>query len=636
MDMVLVVLIGGAPIAMPLVLRVSTEEGLREISGDNAIVTRFGGVEDTAAMDVLCLDRTRMLSLKRLSVEDAVAVAQGLTSGDIVDAAALASRRRGDLDAVDRAVVDKCGTGPAAALAERFVQLTYVPFSQSNRRAEATLLNLQTQAKFVVTKGAPQTIINLAHNADAIREAQTKILSAYASRGLRVIAIARCDDPDASPRSYALLGFVALSTYARSEAKHVLRTFAGLGIRPVIITSDPVAVGLETTRELGVGLNVRSIVGLSLWSNKDSPDAHLVEEAHVWCDVEARTKYDIVQALRLNGHVVGATGNRGCDAPSLKCAHVGIADYSASDLVIEAADIVLLCEGPSGIVSAVVGARRAVQRMRGCVVYACTTAVHTVTTFGVLAMGWQFTMPPFLVLMLALLNVGISVALTSDRSDFKSVLYVISTNVACSPCPDKLVNFAMTATALGLGLYLSASSIVFYHLILDTGWVYNKFACAASYNVSNPVDADSKMVNGILFLQVSASGQLAVLSARAHGWFWTRPPSGPLRGTIVVTQLAAILIAVYADWPFSQLYPIGWSWAGVVWVWSLVWSLPLDVLKFTVGFVAGSECVMRAVRRVEATWVLWNERRRQRLRARENAKWVKADAFKNYPWSYGR
>ena len=198
------------------------------------------------------------------------------------------------------------------------------------------------------------------------------------------------------------------------------------------------------------------------------------------------------------------------------------------------------------------------------------------------------------------------------------------------------MNFAMTATALGLGLYLSASSIVFYHLILDTGWVYNKFACAASYNVSNPVDADSKMVNGILFLQVSASGQLAVLSARAHGWFWTRPPSGPLRGTIVVTQLAAILIAVYADWPFSQLYPIGWSWAGVVWVWSLVWSLPLDVLKFTVGFVAGSECVMRAVRRVEATWVLWNERRRQRLRARENAKWVKADAFKNYPWSYGR
>lgn len=46
----------------------------------------------------------------------------------------------------------------------------------------------------------------------------------------------------------------------------------------------------------------------------------------------------------------------------------------------------------------------------------------------------------------------------------------------------------------------------------------------------------------------------------------------------------ATLIAVYANWEFARIKGIGWGWAGVIWLYSIVFYIPLDVLKFMIRY----------------------------------------------------
>lgn len=46
----------------------------------------------------------------------------------------------------------------------------------------------------------------------------------------------------------------------------------------------------------------------------------------------------------------------------------------------------------------------------------------------------------------------------------------------------------------------------------------------------------------------------------------------------------ATIIAVYANWSFARIHGIGWGWAGVIWLFSLVTYFPLDILKFIIRF----------------------------------------------------
>ena len=47
----------------------------------------------------------------------------------------------------------------------------------------------------------------------------------------------------------------------------------------------------------------------------------------------------------------------------------------------------------------------------------------------------------------------------------------------------------------------------------------------------------------------------------------------------------ATFLAVYANWGFARIEGMGWGWAGVIWLYSLVTYVPLDILKFAIRYV---------------------------------------------------
>ena len=65
----------------------------------------------------------------------------------------------------------------------------------------------------------------------------------------------------------------------------------------------------------------------------------------------------------------------------------------------------------------------------------------------------------------------------------------------------------------------------------------------------------------------------------------------------------ATLIAVYARISFADISGIGWRWAGVIWLYSLVFYVPLDFIKFIIRY-ALSEDAWNLVfdRKVSATF----------------------------------
>lgn len=49
------------------------------------------------------------------------------------------------------------------------------------------------------------------------------------------------------------------------------------------------------------------------------------------------------------------------------------------------------------------------------------------------------------------------------------------------------------------------------------------------------------------------------------------------------------MISVYAHISFAYIRGIGWGWAGVIWLYSLIFYVPLDIIKFMVRYALSGE-----------------------------------------------
>jgi H+-transporting ATPase len=90
---ILVLLIGGIPIAMPTVLSVTLAIGAKELSAQKAIVTHVTAIEELAAVTILCSDKTGTLTLNKLVIDkESIKKYADVEIDEIIHYAAIASR----------------------------------------------------------------------------------------------------------------------------------------------------------------------------------------------------------------------------------------------------------------------------------------------------------------------------------------------------------------------------------------------------------------------------------------------------------------------------------------------------------------------------------------------------------------
>ncbi|GMH14181.1 hypothetical protein Nepgr_016022 [Nepenthes gracilis] len=570
----LVLLIGGIPIAMPTVLSVTLAIGSHRLSQQGAITKRMTAIEEMAGMDVLCSDKTGTLTLNRLTVDrNLIEVFHKDIEKDTVVLFAARASRLENQDAIDAAIVNML-SDPKEARAN-IKEVHFMPFNPVDKRTAITYIDADGKW-YRVSKGAPEQILALSHDKDEIAGKVHAIIDKFAERGLRSLGVAFQEIPEKDKDSpggpWIFCGLLPLFDPPRHDSAETIRRALNLGVDVKMITGDQLAIAKETGRRLGMGTNMypsSSLLGHNKDENEVLPVDELVEKADGFAGVFPEHKFEIVKILQEKKHVVGMTGDGVNDAPALKKADIGIAVSDATDAARSAADIVLTEPGLSVIVSAVLTSRAIFQRMKNYTIYAVSITIRIVLGFMLLALIWEYDFPPFMVLIIAILNDGTIMTISTDR-------------VKPSPRPDSWKLNEIFATGIVIGTYLALVTVLFY-------WVANSTSFFEDHFGVKSLSSNTEEISSALYLQVSIISQALIFVTRSYSWSFTERPGVLLMCAFVVAQLVATLIAVYANISFASISGIGWGWAGVIWLYSLIFYIPLDIIKFTVRYALSGD-----------------------------------------------
>jgi H+-transporting ATPase len=172
-----------------------------------------------------------------------------------------------------------------------------------------------------------------------------------------------------------------------------------------------------------------------------------------------------------------------------------------------------------------------------------------------------------MVLIIALLNDGTIMTLSVDR-------------VLPSMTPDSWDLAEIFSYAVAYGIYLTLSTCILLIVIIDTTFFQDRFGVELSTARGERVDHNDPRIHMIIYLQVAIISQALIFVTRSHGFFFMERPSFALLAAFCLAQLVSSIIAAYADWGFTKIHSISAGWIGIVWVWNIVWFVPLDWVKF--------------------------------------------------------
>lgn len=570
LDSILVLLIGGIPIAMPTVLSVTLAVGAQQLAKHKAIVTRITAIEELAGVTILCSDKTGTLTTNKLTIDKENVKCYSHWDVEGVCLLAAYASRTENQDAIDGCVV---GTLPDPKLARAGIELLdFKPFNPVDKRTEITYRDLVDGNKLKrATKGMTGTIIDLCtrNKTPQLEDQLEADVEEFARRGLRALAVAYEDVPgtefvkDMPGTGFELVGLLSIFDPPRSDTKQTIDDAQALGVQVKMVTGDQLAIAKETGRRLGLGDHMYPAKVLKDGPEPGSKHANLDEmimDADGFAGVFPEHKFEIVKRIQALGHLCAMTGDGANDAPALSRANVGIAVEGATDAARGAADIVLTEPGLSTIVHAIYGSRVIFQRMRNYAIYACAVTIRIVVGFALMAFIWKFEFPPFMVLVIAMLNDGTIMTLSVDR-------------VLPSTTPDSWDLVEVFSFGIAYGLYLAVSTIAFYAVMHETTFFQDKFHV-------EPANDNNYTSHMVIYLQVAIISQALIFVTRSHGPSWTERPSTALLIAFCIAQLISSIIAAYGDWGFSKVTKISGGWIGIVWIWNIIWYIPLDLVKF--------------------------------------------------------
>lgn len=535
----LVLLVAAIPVALPAVLTVTMAVGAIALAKKEAIVSKLVSIEEMAGMDVLCSDKTGTITKNSLKVSEILTFGT-FTQEDALVLGVLASRQE-DNDPIDLAVLAKAEASPKPAKAlDEYRIVEFVPFDPVSKRTEATVED-KSGNRFKVSKGAPQSILSLLPDKEAVDSEISRDVEAFAGKGYRALGVARTDRKG----KWELAGFFAIYDPPREDSAETLQMAQDMGVRVKMVTGDHVAIAKEIAREVGLGTNMLSADSFAKSSNDEAQYA--VEKADGFAQVFPEHKYRIVELLQKKGHIVGMTGDGVNDAPALKQADLGIAVAGATDAAKSAADIVLTKSGLSVIIDGIKQSRMIFDRMNSYSIFriAETVRILVFLTAAILAFNF-YPISALMIVILAMLNDLPIMMIAYDNA-----------RITKKPVRWNMRKVLLIATVLGVaGVF---STFILLWLGLEV------------------LHLDPLALQTLVFLKLAVAGHMTIYLARTgEQHFWNRPlPSRSLFLITESTQVAGTILAVYGV--FMQ--PIGWMLAGFVWGYAFFFFLINDFVK---------------------------------------------------------
>jgi H+-transporting ATPase len=484
LDNILVLLIGGIPIAMPTALSVILAAGVQQLAKHNAIVTRISAIEDLADITVLCSNKTGTLTTDKPTVEKDMIKTYSLFSPDeVVMLAAYASRMENQVavgndakttcnpisaddvilraayaseienqDATNMSIIQATADASCARAGIEF--LDFKPFDPVCPCAKVTYCEQSSGKVMRVAKGMPGIILRLC-DGNKVEELENRLeadVEEFAKRGMSAVAVAyqelSDDDNESKGHPFEFVGFLPMFDPPRADTKKAIDDAVRLGVKVKMVTSDWLCPAKETGRRIGLGDDMYPAMVLDsgpVPGGKHASLEEMIMDADGFAGMNPVRKCELMKRLQRLGQLCAMTGYGDKDVPALSEANVGIAVKGATDANRRDADVVLTEPGLLPIIHAIRGSRIVIQRMRSYSIYACANTIRIGVCFAILAFTYSFEFPPFMILVTALLNDGMTMILSADH-------------VLPSVIPDALDLLEIFSYAIAYGVYLAMST----------------------------------------------------------------------------------------------------------------------------------------------------------------------------------
>jgi H+-transporting ATPase len=526
----LILLIASVPVALPPTFTLSNAIGSLALSKEGVLTTRLSAIQDSAAMEILCSDKTGTLTLNELTLST-IRPHGNFTEQDLLKMASSASEEA-TMDAIDKVIIDKTK--------ELNIDIPkkskFIPFDPATKRSEGFF---ETDGKkYVAIKGSPLIIKQFDPSVDWESESEE-----FASRGERTIAVLGGEE-GTTPKFYGLL---ALSDPVRPDSREVVSKLKELGVSVKMLTGDNTSTALNIAEKLGITGQICDYNGLKKDGKVElKPE---VLNCEVYAGIFPEDKYNLVQALQKGGkEVIGMTGDGVNDAPALKQAQVGVAVSSATDVAKAAASLVLINAGLSGMITAVETGRSVYQRLFS---YISNKIVKTVQiglflALGLLIFGKTFDIKglPLIILLLIFTNDFVTMSLSTD-------------NVKYSLKPNKWNINELMAVSMAF----SFGWLIYIFGVYIAGWKL--------LNLSGPA------LDTLIFLGLVFSGHANIFLVREKAYLWNSMPSTPL----LIAEFGGIILSILMAFYGWLIAPVSLGIILYMVIFTLIYMVLLDLIK---------------------------------------------------------
>jgi Ca2+-transporting ATPase len=427
--------IGALPESLPAVVTVAMGISVQRLSQRNVIVKKINAVETLGCANVICCDKTGTLTMNEMTVKQLyvdnslygftgsgynpsgkIRLIEGepnkekeleklLTCGVLCNNSKLTQVEKGKWsiqgDPTEGAIVTaarKIGLNEDL-LREEYCRVKEIPFD-SDRRC-MTVIVKEEEGYTAYCKGSFTSVIDKCSTiydngkirlfTSTDKERITRIRDEMTDEALRVLAFAykKLDSKgDNINNNFTFLGFSGMEDPPRPGAREAIKKCHKASIKVVMITGDNKNTAAAIGKQLGLLNHGLVLSGAELEDMTDEELDSKIRDIQVFARTSPKQKLRIVKAFKRFGYVVAMTGDGVNDAPAIKEANIGIAmGKNGSDVARDSADIVLVDDKFSTIVTAVLEGRATSNNIKNTMKYLLAGSLGEIIAIGACAIA---------------------------------------------------------------------------------------------------------------------------------------------------------------------------------------------------------------------------------------------------------
>lgn len=392
--------VAAIPEGLPIIVTVTLALGVLRMASYKAIVRRLPSVETLGSVNVLCTDKTGTLTKNYMTVSqlwtpeigEPIVIPNDHNRNQIyskseasllnlLEIGNFCNNSKFSVDAnkyignpTDIALVDVLTLFKLNDIRDSQPRIQELSFNSTRKYMAVVVDSKEKSENVIYVKGAYEKLLNrcstYGHSSDnslpltdSIKEQVIEVAESMASKGLRILALARKESEPSAPTDLEKLaelrfsGLIGIYDPPRESVPRAISEFLKGGIRIIMITGDSESTALSIGRQIGLLISnpeYQVVSGTKLDSMSDMELSNAISNIVIFARSTPSHKVRIVKALQQRGNVVAMTGDGVNDAPALKLADIGISmGINGTDVAKEASDMILVNDDFTTILTAV-------------------------------------------------------------------------------------------------------------------------------------------------------------------------------------------------------------------------------------------------------------------------------------------